>query len=151
MEERQNAAYAIVGARVYQHPHGLDVRDNIMMAQHNPFRLAGGARCENDRSNIVGLECRTAANDTNRGKSRFQERFDLYRGRELFHNIFQEYALSIGEFQLQFIQELAAGDNIFHVTLPYTRLYRVLRCGIIKVYRRFTKQRNRCVGKGCAR
>ena len=146
MEERQHAHKAVGPVQAKDLFELLDVRADVVVAQHHALRIARAAAGENDRRQVVQrgflLASQRALQPANRQQPRAEQRAKLLAGARFSRHLLQEDSLA-GHFELHLVEEGPGGQHGLDAALADAGGQRFLGHGVVQVHRHFAHEQRR--------
>ena len=143
MEKRENAQDAVAGVQHENLVELLDVGSDVVMRQDNTFGIAGRAAGKNNCGNVVERGAPLAAREVRQRphwqKTSGEDRGEFLARARLFSDVFDENHFA-WRLDLQFFKKNPRGHDGFQIALRRAGSQRLIRNGVIQIYRDFAHQ-----------
>ncbi len=144
VEERQDAENDLVGVQVHGGVDLMDVAEDVPVGQHDPLRLAGRARGEDEGRRLVErIPAQAGQERPHRGDRhapRDRRRPDLVGGRHLPGDVLQVEQGPLGG-QLELVDRLARGQDVRDPALVDRGVEHLLPGRIVEIDRHLAPER----------
>ena len=151
VKERQDSDYKVGFLDLDQLPNGVNIRADVMLAQHHALGITGRSRGENHRDEVIRLnpvEPQPPVQQPGRCGEGLQTRHKFVAKADLTPQVFDKHDLDgRRQFEFELGQELPIGQNMPDPRLLEARLDNLARGGVVQVHDHPRHQREGGIGQ----